>query len=335
MVSIFLYIPSIHLLLLSLIHFQTYKKRITFLSWVLLYFVFFVASAQDTTLITSELSAPLTIGQTEGIIQRRLNTLVISSSVGYTATLTGLHFLWYANSPRNSFHFFDDNAEWKQVDKVGHFYTAYHISRLGVTAFGWTGMPRRKAIWWGGLMGIIFQTPIEILDGFSATYGASWGDLVANTVGSGLLIGQLLLSDEERIHPKFSFHPTSLASLRPNLLGRNLLQQVLKDYNGQTYWFAFDIKPWLRKESRFPAWLCVSIGYGAANMLSANDVSSRLAGFDPYRQYYLSLDVNLTRIPTRSRFLKNVFFLLNTIHIPAPALQWNRIEGFKMHALYF
>ena len=114
-------------------------------------------------------------------------------------------------------------------------------------------------------MGIIFQTPIEVLDGLSVTYGASWGDLTANTLGLGILIGQLLLWDQERIHPKFSFFPTSLARLRPNVLGDNMIEQALKDYNGQTNWFAFDIKPWLREQSRFPDWLCV--GYGAHNMV--------------------------------------------------------------------
>ncbi len=265
----------------------------------------------------------------------RLRVLTIGGGSAYVATLAGLNFLWYADSPRSAFHFFNDNAEWKQVDKFGHFYTAYHVSRVGVQAFQWTGLPRRKAIWWGGLMGILFQTPVEVLDGFSKNYGASWGDLTANTVGSGLLIGQLLLWDEERIHPRFSFSPTSLAGLRPDVLGKGPLQQLLKDYNGQTYWLAFDIKPWLRNENRFPAWLCFSLGYGATNMISADDRQSRNRGFDPYRQYYLSLDINFTKIPTRSRFLKNLFFLLNTVHVPAPALEWNRVGGFRMHALYF
>jgi uncharacterized protein YfiM (DUF2279 family) len=301
-----------------------YRKLFAF-SWIL-FCTGFPAKAQLTD----------TAGTLQNSLNRtRLRTLLVGESVAYAGTLAGLHFLWYADAPRTGFHFFNDNAEWKQVDKVGHFYTAYHISRLGVEAFEWTGLPRRKAIWWGGLMGMLFQTPIEVLDGFSASYGASWGDLAANTAGSGLLIGQLLLWDEERIHPKFSFYPSSLAHLRPNVLGKNLLQQTLKDYNGQTYWLAFDIKPWLPKESRFPAWLCVSVGYGATQMISAEDSQNKMLGFYPYRQYYLSLDVNFTKIPTRSRFLKSVFYLLNTLHVPAPALEWNRMDGFRMRALYF
>jgi hypothetical protein len=93
------------------------------------------------------------------------------------------------------------------------------------------------------------------------------------------------------------------------------------------------VKPWLKRESRFPAWLGVSLGYGADGMVSANDAQSRLMGFEPYRQYYLSLDVNFAKIPTRNRFLKSIFFLLNTVKVPAPALEWSRPHGFQMHVI--
>jgi hypothetical protein len=173
------------------------------------------------------------------------------------------------------------------------------------------------------------------MDGFSVAYGASWGDMAANASGSVLFMGQHLLWQEERIHPKFSFYPSQLATLRPNMLGGNLPQQALKDYNGQTYWLAFDIKPWLRMESRFPAWLNLSLGYGAGQMVYARDAINQQQGYDAYRQYFLSLDVNFTRIPTRSRLLKSLFFLLNTVHMPAPALQLNRKEGIRFHPVYF
>ena len=39
------------------------------------------------------------------------------------------------------------------------------------------------------------------------------------------------------LHPKFSFHQTKFASQRPETLGASLNEQILKDYNGQTYWF--------------------------------------------------------------------------------------------------
>lgn len=282
----------------------------------------FSALCQDTLPAQSQLN------------KKRFRSVYIGGSSLYAVTLIGLNQIWYKNNPRTGFHFFDDHTEWQQVDKAGHFFTAYHISNTGFKVFQWTGMPKRKAVWLGSITGLIFQTPIEILDGFSTAYGASWTDLLANMAGSALVL-QNLFWEEPRIHTKFSFHQTAYAHLRPNILGENLPQQIIKDYNGQTYWLAFDIQPWLGKQSKFPPWLNVSLGYGAENMVFAHTKDNIQNGYETYRQYYLSLDINLTRIPVRNKLVKSLFFALNTIHIPAPALEWNRKKGFILHGLYF
>src|SRR5687767_1410367 len=59
---------------------------------------------------------------------KRLRNLTIISGTVYAVTLVGLNQLWYKDSEKQSFHFFNDNAEWKQVDKVGHFYSAFYLS---------------------------------------------------------------------------------------------------------------------------------------------------------------------------------------------------------------
>jgi hypothetical protein len=45
----------------------------------------------------------------------------------------------------------------------------------------------------------------------------------------------------KRITPKFSFHTTQYAQYRPNVLGSSLAEQILKDYNGQTYWLSVNL----------------------------------------------------------------------------------------------
>jgi hypothetical protein len=55
----------------------------------------------------------------------------------------------------------------------------------------------------------------------------------------------------------------------------------------------------------------------------------------PYRQYYLSLDVDLERIPTRSTVLRTTLFLLNCIKIPAPTLEYRSTGQWVGHWLYF
>jgi hypothetical protein len=56
---------------------------------------------------------------------------------------------------------------------------------------------------------------------------------------------------------------------------------------------------------------------------------------NPYRQFYLSFDVDLTKIQTKSHFLKTLFSVFNTIKVPAPTLQYDDFNGVKAHFIYF
>ena len=78
------------------------------------------------------------------------------------------------------------------------------------------------------------STIIEVLDGFSYGWGASSGDLIANTTGSLFAIGQALKWNEQRIQLKYSYKPSEWADMNPEKLGNNHLERALKDYNGQT-----------------------------------------------------------------------------------------------------
>jgi len=149
-------------------------------------------------------------------------------------------------------------------------------------------------------------------------------------MGSLLFIGQTLAWKEVRIFPKYSFHRTSYAPLRPNLLGNGWSSEWLKDYNGQTYWLSLDMDQFMR----FPKWLNIALGYGAEGMVSANRISNIQNGFDPYRKYFLSIDLDLKAIPTRSKGLKTLAFIVSMIKLPAPTLSFSR-KGTVFHPFYF
>lgn len=273
--------------------------------------------------------------ESDSLDRKKLNRYIAIAAVGYTGALVGLNHVWYSNHPREGFHFFNDNNDWKQLDKVGHFYNAFQISHVGIKALKSTGLSSEKANLWGGLLGVMMLTPIEVLDGFSSEYGASWGDVIANLSGSAFLYSQYVLWDEVRISPKFSFAPTSLANERPELLGDGLHEEIIKDYNGMNFWLSFDIYSLLGEESNFPKWLNIAVGYGGNGMISSNDNSSKNMGYDPYRQYYLAIDFDLTHIKTESKFLKALLFMGNMIHLPSPALEFNRKKGVIFHPLHF
>lgn len=264
----------------------------------------------------------------------RRNAIVISESVLGAGTLLALDRLWYADYPRSSFHFTNDNNQWKQMDKAGHIMTSYYMGRVGMELLDWAGVRREDQLLYGATLGLSFLTAVEIMDGFSSQWGASWGDIAANAAGTGLLVGQELLWEEQRITLKYSFHQTSYARLRPGTLGENFLEQTLKDYNGQTYWLSANI--WsFNKGGSFPKWLNVALGYGAEGMLYGENSPTNMFPQNPYRQFYLSLDVDLTKIKTKSKFLKSVFSVVNFIKIPAPTLEIRSKGGAKFHFLYF
>lgn len=272
--------------------------------------------------------------------KKRFAVVVGTESVLYTGSIIGLSEAWYKDYSQSSFHFFNDNNEWLQMDKYGHVLTSCYIGRVGIGLLKWSGVERKKAIWYGGMLGSLYQSTIEIMDGYSAGWGFSVGDFAANTAGSLFCVGQELAWNEQRMVLKFSFQQSKYAKYRTNLLGNNLQENILKDYNGQTYWLSVNPSSFMNKTTRFPKWLNVALGFGAEGMTGGKfnppyiDENGNPVYFDRYRQFYLSLDVDLTRIKTKSKFLKTVFNTIGFIKIPSPSVEFDT-KGAKGYWLWF
>ena len=297
----------------------------------LLIFLFFTPFFFGQTTISSFLKPSDTLN-----IPRR-NAVVISELALSGSALLALNQLWYANYAKSDFKTINDNAEWLQVDKAGHVFSAYHIGNASSNGLKWSGVSRKNQLIYGATSGFVFLSAVEIMDGYSKNWGFSIGDLVANATGTTLLIAQELLWKEQRIVPKFSFHTTPYASARPNVLGSSVAEQLLKDYNGQTYWLSANIHSF-SKTSKIPKWLNLAVGYGGEGMITGNDQfvnSIFLPEATRKRQFYVSLDVDLTKIETKSRVLKTFFSLFNTLKVPAPTLEFRGIKDVRGHFLYF
>ncbi|MDF9794860.1 uncharacterized protein YfiM (DUF2279 family) [Catalinimonas alkaloidigena] len=271
--------------------------------------------------------------------QAKLNRYLIFGGIGYAAANVGLYSLWYRDQQSQSFQFFDDSPQWKQVDKLGHFYSAFQLSHLGSHAFQSVGLAERKSQWYGALAGSLMLLPVELFDGFSEAYGFSWSDVAANSLGALLLPLQYEVWKEVRIQPKFSFHRTDFPSLRPNTLGKSWNEEILKDYNGQTYWFSFDLYRFF-PDSGIPKWLNVTLGYGAENMVYARTSQNEEYGLQAYRQYYLAPDLDLSHFrqpPTTfgNKLLNGALYIVNLIHLPAPTLSYEEGKGLRFYPLYF
>jgi hypothetical protein len=295
-------------------------------------------------------------------LQPKQKVIRKSILIGTTGVYTGvslayLNLIWYKPYRSVGFHFFNDNAEWCQMDKMGHTFTTYNSARELYRAMKWAGFTRKQSIFIGEGYGTLYMTTVEIMDGFSSAWGFSWGDEVANVSGGLMFTAQQYYWNEQRIHLKYSFHQTSFAQQRPNELGKNLLEETIKDYNGQTYWLSASIGSFLKKETKFPKWLSIAFGYGATGMISGrqneiiypdgstriNPVSNqsqiistdgRIDYFYRYRKYYLSLDIDFTKIKTKSRFLQSLFSVFNGFKVPFPAVEFDKY-GVNFKPFYF
>lgn len=302
----------------------------------------------DETAIIQTLSKPTIVysDSLNGINKKRVWLVAGANIAFWTGTYIALNTTWYSNYPRSSFHFFNDNTEWEQMDKLGHIWTAYQLSRAGGALWKWTGLNDTKSAILGGLTGIAYQSIIEVQDGFSSQWGFSWGDMTANVIGASSYVFQQLGWKDQRIQIKLSYWPydysKALVARRNDLFGTNPVERLLKDYNSQTYWLDFNLKSFL-PDSHLPPWLNLSAGYSADGMLGAtnnkwidkNGVAQDYTTIPRVRRWLLSADVDLTKIKTKSKFLKTIFFAVNVLKIPAPALELDSRGRFKGHLLYY
>lgn len=287
----------------------------------------------------------------------RFNKALAFSTVAYTSFSTGLYLTWYKQYPTESFHTFNDMGEWKQMDKVGHIYTAYLQGVLCYKGSRWVGLSEGQSIATGIICGSLFQTTIEVMDGFSAEWGFSYGDFAANTIGIGAFAAQQKYWGEQRIIFKesswarnYSKDPissitgeatTSLHDRSKSLFGNGFLEKYLKDYNGQTYWASVNIHSFMPQSNTFPKWLNVALGYGAQGLWGGfenkweEDNQRFELDLPRYRQWYLSLDVDLSRIDTDNYLLKTLLSVLNIIKVPAPAIEINTEGQIKFHIIHF
>lgn len=267
------------------------------------------------------------------VTERKVRTTAALMAAGYGGSLLLLDKAWYREFERTSFHTFNDSREWLQVDKAGHAWTAYQLSRGATALWANAGLAPRSSVLWGSVSGFSYLTVIELLDAHSARWGWSWADIGANAGGTLLFAAQEMAWGEQRVQFKFSASPRSypgdLAQRADALYGSTLSEQLLKDYNVQTYWLSANLRSFL-PATRLPAWLNLSVGYGADGLWGgfenrAYDEDGQLL-FDRRdlprrRQWYLAPDIDFTRIPSNKKWVRTFLWTLNAFKMPAPALE--------------
>lgn len=298
--------------------------------FVIFMFVFsFSLNAQDS----------IAVQKSKQINNNLLCKSIAFGSVYYASSMLVLQNTWYRDRKVVPFHFYNDNEGFMQVDKFGHAFGAYFESYIAYHYLLHTGISKNDALIYGGMLGLVLQTPIEIMDGIHEGWGFSWGDMAANAFGSGLVVGQELLFKEQVVKFKFSYWESGYSQNANGYLGSTTLNRMLKDYNAHTYWLSFPVNK-LIANKYLPNWLNIAVGYGANGMYGEYENITSYNGViipttNRYRQYLLSLDIDWTKIKTKSKTLKLLLKGLTFVKLPFPALEYNSKGCFKIYGIYY
>ncbi|HEY5464219.1 MAG TPA: DUF2279 domain-containing protein [Hanamia sp.] len=275
------------------------------------------------------------LNASENFNRTRFNTVIIGEAAVGTVITIGLQYLWYKKYPKSHFHFFNDNDEWLNMDKVGHATTAYNIAAVQYNLMRWSGVHKGTSLWIAGSTALAYMSMIEISDGFSAEWGFSPGDMIANITGTAIFVAQQSFWHEQKIQMQFSFHKSIYAKYNTPELGNNFLQRMIKDYNGQSYWLAVNISSVLNSP-HFPRWIEADFGYGAEGMTGAVTNPSVVNGksipsFERQRKIFFGITGAFT---TKNNITYPSF--LNIFKVPSPVVEWKLKDNkIKFRPLYF
>ena len=227
---------------------------------------------------------------------------------------TGMH-IYYKNTwwkdQRRFFKYAEDGYYARNIDKISHIYTANVFTVTTSYAYEWAGISPEKSLMYGAITAMAYETYIEINDGFAPNWGFDWIDMGANIFG----VLYPYFQKEAPVLKNFTFK----WSFQPDWISKkvNNNNDLLDDYTNMTFWLGVSPKGLLPKSiaKHYPGFIGFAIG------LSVKNASHSTGTTNAYREWYLALDYDITKLPGDSDFLKKLKSVLNFYHFPSPAVR--------------
>ncbi len=257
-----------------------------------------------------------------GINTTRLAIVGGTVAAGVTAIHLYQQNAWWKTA-RAPFHFEEDLIYARNIDKIGHLYGANVLTFVFSKSLEWANFSESRALLWGAIGSTLFQTYIEVEDGFSAYWGFDRVDFASDVVGAWYPVLQHHLPVLKDFNFRFSYLPKNPGS-QGAIPGQT--HTVFDDYEGQTLWLTLTMKHLLPRSVAmyWPEFLCISIGTAVRDNLTPNR----------YLVWYISPDLDMTKIiPQDTAFLKLLGEALNFIHFPMPAIRF--APNVVWYGLYF
>jgi hypothetical protein len=229
---------------------------------------------------------------------------------------TGMH-IYYSNTwwkeQRDYFKYAQDGYYARNMDKASHVFTANFFTEASAVAYEWTGIHPDKALLYGAITSMAYETYIEINDGFAPNWGFDWGDMGANLFGAVYPFIQKAAPVLENVNFKWSFQPGWIKKKAENS------DDLLDDYTNMTFWLSvnpeFIFSKKVTQGKFYPNFLALALG------MSVKNASHVTGSTYAYTEWFISLDWDIRKLPGDSDFMKKLKKLLNFYHFPAPAVR--------------
>jgi hypothetical protein len=242
------------------------------------------------------------------------------------AAVTAIHMYqhdaWWKGA-RSSFHVEEDLTYARNIDKLGHFCGANATTFLLSRGLQWAHVPETQSLIWGAVGSTLFESYIEIEDGFSAYWGFDRVDFAADLLGAWYPVAQHFVPPLRNFNMRVSYLPKTEGS-QGAIPGQT--HTIFDDYEGQTFWLTLTMKNLLPDAVAhyWPDFLCLSLGVAVRDN---NSVNRRL-------DWFIAPDLDMTKIiPPDTAFLKSLGEALNLLHFPMPAVRIS--PGVIWYGLYF
>lgn len=208
-----------------------------------------------------------------------------------------------------SFFFREDFTYARNQDKLLHFYGSGLGSIIAAKGLSWSGYDERDAALYGAATSIAFFTFMKIEDGHVNYLGFDRVDEAANILGAGYPAAQYYIPWLKNFTPKASY----VASGNSVVAQQQELPSFLEDHEGQKFWMGVTVHDLLPEGVReyWPPILGLAAGYTVRGLNTPH----------AYHETIIALDLDLRKLPGDSPFLKNLWEILNYIHLPMPAVR--------------
>ncbi|UHG91338.1 DUF2279 domain-containing protein [Spirosoma oryzicola] len=280
-----------------------------------LFLVLALTSSSDTLPVSSDSSRIQSSTTKAGRVWAvgATSLLTLGSSYAY------LERTWW-NGKGTAFHFDEgrDLTYASGLDKVAHLVGGVFVSDAYYNAFRWAGVAPRKAQWLALGAAAFVEVGIELKDAYSPTYGFSWRDVTAGTLGGFWPMLQHRSAFLQDAQWKASYWQRTPKYFDERGIPRQRFS--IDDYLNQTYWLSFSVNRFggQRWQNTWPDWLQLSVGMG----LEAESWSSHHDGLGGRHEWYIAPDINLIKLfKPRNATAKLILGFFKYIKIPAPTLQ--------------